>query len=171
MKRNLLSVALTALLLTTAAAAMSTKDRDELEAKIRALDKESVHKLVTAVEADPLSEMAEVVRPALMVYFEPLDYTVCLDQIGFLMDAKPEVLMNVFWQVVFSSGDFFLQQPEQSRDRLKYMQAGLESGLRVYERILTAKPGARHAKLDELVRLRSEGRLGDYVRANPCVDR
>jgi len=84
------------------------------------------------------------------------------------MEAEPKVLMNVFWQVVFSSGDFVLQHPEESADRLVYMQAGLEGALRVYERILVAKPKARNPKLDELVRLRNDGHLDDYVRANPC---
>lgn len=111
--------------------AMSKKERAELEELIRSLDKDKVHKIVEAVEAEPLGEMAEAMRPALVVYFEPIHYGVCLDQIGFLMHAKPKVLMNVFWQVAFSSGDFFLQHPEQSADRLAYMQAGLEAALRV----------------------------------------
>jgi hypothetical protein len=168
MKKAAINAMLIGTLLASPGMTMSKKERAELEDQIRALDKDRVHKLVEAVEADPLGEMAEVVRPALVIFFEPIHYDVCLDQIGFLMDAKPKILMKVFWQAVFSSGDFFLQRPEESADRLMYMQAGLEGALRVYERILVAKPNARNEKLDELVRLRNVGSLGDYVRANPC---
>ncbi len=168
MKVLALHAILIAGLLVNPCLAMSKKERAQLEEQIRSLDKDKVHKLVKAVEAEPIGEMADAVRPALVIYFEPIHYDVCLDQIGFLMDAKPKILMNVFWQVVFSSGDFFLQHPDESADRFVYMQAGLEGGLRVYERMLLAKPSARNAKLDELISLRNADRLGEYVRANPC---
>jgi hypothetical protein len=168
MKKSAIIAILIWVLLAGPVMAMSKQERAELEDQIRALDKDKVHKIVAAVEAEPLGEMAEAMRPALVLFFEPIHYTVCLDQIGFLMEAEPKVLMNVFWQVVFSSGDFVLQHPEESADRLVYMQAGLEGALRVYERILVAKPKARNPKLDELVRLRNDGHLDDYVRANPC---
>jgi hypothetical protein len=148
--------------------AMSKNERAILEDQIRSLDKDQVHKMVEAVEAEPVGGMADAMRPALIIYFEPIHYDVYLDQIGFLMEAEPKLLMHVFWQVVFSSGDFFLQHPEQSTDRLVYMQAGLEGALRVYERILALKPKAKNAKLDELVALRNAGHLADYVRSNPC---
>ncbi|HEX4823591.1 MAG TPA: hypothetical protein VFV19_04735 [Candidatus Polarisedimenticolaceae bacterium] len=162
-----LTIAATALS-TTPSPAMSKEERARLEHEIRSLDKDKVHKLVQSVEAQPFGDEADQVRAALIVYFEPIPYEVCLDQIGFLMDAKPKLLMNVFWQVVLSSGDFYLQHPDESSDRLAYMQAGLEAGLRVYARILLEKPKARNAKLDELVEMSNAGRLGDYVRDNPC---
>ena len=147
---------------------MSKEERAKLEAEIRALDKDQIHKMVVAVEADPLSKMAEATRPALVIYFEPIHYTVCLDQIGFLTHKDAMGLQPVFWQVVFSSGDFFLRKPDESKDRLAYMLAGLEGGLRVYERMLAVKPELRNSKLDGLVSLRNGGHLMDYVAANPC---
>lgn len=168
MKTLTVTASLVCALLVSPGMAMSKKERADFEDQIRSLDKDKIHTIVEAVEAEPLGDMADAMRPALIVYFEPIHYDVCLDQIGFLMDAKPKVLMNVFWQVVFSSGDFFLQHPAQSTDRLAYMQAGLEGALRVYERIVVANPKAKNAKLDELVQLRNNGHLADYVRANPC---
>jgi len=168
MSRTLWSTILFGALVVGPCFAMSKNEQAEVEKSIRALDKDEIHKLVNAVEAEPIGERADKIRPILAVYFEPIHYDVCLDQIGFLLHTERKVLMNVFWQVVHSSGDFFLQHPAESSDRLVYMQAGLESGLRVYERILAVQPDARHAKLDELVALRDSGRLGDFVRANPC---
>jgi hypothetical protein len=156
------------LIVSAQASAVSKQEREKLESAIHALDKDQIHRMVLAVEGDPLSKMAEDTRPILVVYFEPIHYTVCLDQIGFLLHNEPMAFQPVFWQVVFSSGDFFLQHPEESKTRLSYMLAGLEGGLRVYERILAAKPELKHAKLDELVALRNSGRLMEYVAANPC---
>ena len=168
MRSRTAAVGLLSLVLVIPAFATSKRERAKLEAEIRALDKDQVHRMVVAVELDPLSKMAEDTRPALLIYFEPIDYTVCLDQIGFLTHDDAKALQPVMWQVVFSSGDFFLQKPEESKNRLAYMLAGLEGGLRVYERMLAVKPELRHAKLDELLTLRNDGHLMDYVSANPC---
>lgn len=168
MNTHRVAACVVSLLLVSPGFSLSKKERAKLEAEIRALDKDQIHQMVVAVEADPLSKMAETTRPALVVYFEPIHYTVCLDQIGFLANDDARSLQPVFWQVVFSSGDFFLQKPEESKDRLTYMLAGLEGGLRVYERMLAVKPELRNSKLDELVTLRNDGHLMDYVAANPC---
>ena len=109
------------------ASAMPTQERAKLESEIRALDKNQIHRMVLAVEGDPLSKLAEATRPTLVIYFEPIDYTVCLDQIGFLLHNEPMALQPVFWQVVFSSGDFFLQHPEESKSRLSYIAGGPRS--------------------------------------------
>src|SRR5262245_19540599 len=168
MKTRTIAATVLSLVLVGPAFSISEKERSRVEAEIRALDKDQIHRMVLAVEGDPLSKMAETTRPALIVYFEPIHYTVCLDQIGFLMHDDAKALQPVFWQVVFSSGDFFLQHPEESKNRLSYMLAGLEGGLRVYERMLEAKPELRHSKLDELIKLRNSGSLMDYVASNPC---
>jgi hypothetical protein len=160
--------ALLALTLLGPTSSTSEPDRAKIERYTHSLDKDQIHRMVMAVETEPLSKMAEDTRPILVVYFMPIDYTVCLDQIGFLLHNEPMAFQPVFWQVVFSSGDFVLQRPEESKNRLSYMLAGLEGGLRVYERMLAAKPELKHAKLDELVNLRNSGHLMDYVAANPC---
>lgn len=151
-------------------AQMSKKERQELVAQIKALDKDAVHKLVTAVEEDPLGENAELIRPALMVYFEDIDYDVCLNQMGPLLESKNEAHRAIFWQIVFSSGDFFIQHPDQSTDIEAYTLAGFEAGLRAYQRILQREPKSRLDFLDELVARQNEGKLLDHINANPCPD-
>ncbi|HEY3175185.1 MAG TPA: hypothetical protein VGK94_05425 [Candidatus Polarisedimenticolia bacterium] len=141
----------------------------ELEAWAKSLDKESVHKAVMAAELDLLGEVADKTRPVLVVYFEDLDYDVCLDLVGSLLDAKDKLSRAVFWQFVFASGDFVVQHPDQATEKYAYMLAGLESALRGYEHVLDRKPREKRQFLDELLALRTEGRLGEHIRANMCA--
>jgi len=149
----------------------SEAERKQLEAWAQSLDKASVHRAVLDHECDPLGSDAKKIRPVLAVHFESVDYIVCLDQIGSLLDTKNQAHEAVFWQVVFGSGDFVEQHPEQAKDKLAYMQAGLESGLRAYENMLRERPKARLAFLDNLLVMRSEGRLVDFVKEHPCDDK
>lgn len=147
----------------------SDAEQKELETWARSLDKTTVHKAVLDHESDPMGEDArEKLRPVLVVHFEPLDYIVCLDQLGPLMNANNKVADAVFWQVVFGSGDFVEQHPEQAQDKFAYMLAGLESGLRAYENILKHKPKSKVELLDDLLALRNEGRLMEFVKDKPC---
>ena len=163
------------LVVSTALPAIAGKRSDaeqkELEAWAQGLDRESVHRAVQDHERDPLGEHARKIRPVLAVHFEPLDYIVCLDQIGPLLDTKKKPHEAVFWQVVFGSGDFVEQYPDRAKDKFAYMVAGLESGLRAYEIILKTQPKARHKLLDDLLPLRDTGRLLEFVQAHPCDDK
>src|SRR5262245_59608535 len=87
-------------------------ERKELEAWAKSLDKETVHRAVVDHEQDPLGRDAKKIRPVLVVHFEDIDYVVCLDQVGPLLDTKSEAHEAVFWQVVFGSGDFVEQHPD-----------------------------------------------------------
>ena len=146
----------------------SEAERKELEAWAKSLDRDSIHKAVLDHERNPLGSDTRKIRPVLSVHFEAVDYVVCLDQIGPLLDAKNHALEAVFWQIVFGSGDFVEQHPDQAKDKLAYMLAGLESGLRSYEVVLREKPKAHHVLLDKLLSLRKEGRLVDFVNEHPC---
>ncbi len=147
--------------------ATSDAERKELEAWARGLDRDAVHKAVLHHEREPLSKEAKTnIRPVLVVHFEPLDYTVCLDQIGSLLDSKKPVDEAVFWQVVFGSGDFFEANP--GADKIAYMVAGLESGMRAYDNILRENPKNRSESLDKLRALRDKGELVGFVKGKPC---
>jgi hypothetical protein len=148
----------------------SEKERKELEAWAKSLDKASVHKAVLKLEQEPLGEAAELIRPALAVYFEDLDYEVCLDQLSGLVFTKNKAHLAVFFQVVFASGDFFIQHPEESKDKTTYMLAGLESGLNAYQRVLALKPEERLEFLDQLLKLRTEGRLKEHITSHMCKE-
>lgn len=167
---------LACVLLTAAAVALpfahaknSDADKKELEAWAHSLDKEAVHKAVLEHERNPLArDVKKNIRPVLAVHFEPLDYIVCLDQIGPLLHTKSEVHEAIFWQVVFASGDFVEQHPDRAKDKLAYMQAGLESGLRIYEHLLPKNPKVRLELLDRLLLLRNDGHLLEFVKEHPC---
>ena len=167
--RALLTILLCALVAPPVTLAKSSEsERKRLEAWARSLDEQSIHKAVQEHERDPLGDHAKEFEPVLMIHFELLDYIVCLDQIGFLLDTKNKAHEAVFWQVVFGSGDFVEQHPDQATDKFAYMLAGLESGLRAYENILVQKPKARLDSIDKLVTLRNEGQLLGFVKAKPC---
>jgi hypothetical protein len=146
------------------------EERKEVEAWAQSLDRESVHKAVLEHEIEPLGKEALKIRAVLAVHFKRLDYIVCLDQIGSLLDKKNDVREAVFWQVVFGSGDFVEEHPEKARDKFAYLPAGLESGLRAYENALREKPKARVELLDQLLALRDQGRLMEFVKEHPCDD-
>lgn len=110
-------------------------------------------------------------RSILTVHFEPVEFTVCLDQLGPLLQTKDEGHAAVFWQSVFGSGDFVEQYPDRAKDKYAYMVAGLESALRSYEIILPKNPKSRLPLLDELVKVRNDGRLIDFVKKHPCDEK
>jgi hypothetical protein len=157
-----------ALALPALAGKPSETEKKDVQAWAQSLDKASVHKAVAEHERNPVGSDAKKLRAVLATHFEPVDYVVCLDQIGSLLDTKNEVHEAVFWQVVFGSGDFVEQHPEEAKDKFAYMQAGLESGLRAYENALREKPKARLPLLDKILALRDAGRLIDFVKEHPC---
>src|SRR5262245_48496358 len=144
----LLPVLLASLALPAVAGNESEVERKKLEDWAKSLDKASIHKAVLDHEHAPLAPDAKKIRPVLAVHFEAVDYVLCLDQIGALLDSKNEAHEAVFWQVVFGSGDFIEQHPEQAKDKFTYMMAGLESGLRAYEILLHEKSDTRLELLD-----------------------
>ena len=125
---------------------MPTQERAKLESEIRALEKNEIHRLVLAVEGDPLSKLAEAIRPTLVIYFEPIDYTVCLDQIGFLLQNEPMAWSQCSGKLCSRVATSSFRASRREQIRPSDMLAGLEAGLRVYERMLAAKPELKHAE-------------------------
>ena len=146
----------------------SEAEKRELEAWARSLDRNAVHRAVLDHERDPLGDEAEKLRPVLVVHFEAVDYLLC-SEVASLAGSKDATDQAVMWQIVFGSGDWVELNPERKTDVQAYRIAGLESGLRAYENILKRKPKARSRRLDDLLELRNEGRLAEYVGANPCA--
>ena len=69
-------------------------------------------------EADPAGHHSTL---SASTYFEDVDYVVCLNQVSFLLDTDDRAHEAVFWQVVFGSGDFVLQNPDGLKRRLECM--------------------------------------------------
>ncbi len=168
MRRVLATLVLVCVAVAVQAGKLSDEERRQLETLIKSADKGKIHELVLAVERDPLGKNAEIIRPGLMIYFWDVDYIVCVDQLVPVIRSKRDEHKLVWYQLIFGSGDFVLQNPTRATDQYAYTLAGLESALRVYRAILVEHPKARLAFLDELVTLHDEGRLGEHVKAHLC---
>jgi hypothetical protein len=127
-----------------------------------------VHQAVQLHEEDPLSKTAKQVRPILMAHFKEVDYIICGDVIGPLMESKKGAHQIIAWQIIFGSGDWVEQHPERSEDIDAYTLAGLESGLRAYAAVLKTKPKVRVKLLDELLGLYENDDLQSWVDEHPC---
>jgi len=127
-----------------------------------------VHRAVQIHESEPLGEKAELIRPLLIAHFKQVDYLVCGDVIGPLFGSKKDIHEIIAWQIVFGSGDWVEQNPEQANEIDAYTLAGLESGLRSYSLVLEQKPKIRSKRLDELLALYRDGQLQDWVNEHPC---
>ena len=129
------------------------------------------HKATEIHETEPLGKRAEFVRPLLMAHYEPVDYLICGQVLGPLFSSKKEVHEIVAWQIIFASGDWVLQNPDQSKDIHAYTLAGLESGLRTYKLIREKKPRKVRTKmLEKLLERDENGTLEQWVRENPCKE-
>jgi hypothetical protein len=147
-------------------------DDPEFTALVKSMTPEQLHEIVVDLETDPLGKHADGLRAGLLVYFEDVDFVFCVTKtIVLLNESKKKRLHAPVWmQVIFGSGDYVTQHPEQIDDEFAYTLAGWESALRVYEKITSEKPKARLDELDRLVGLRNGGQLGDYVRDQLCED-
>ena len=127
-----------------------------------------VHQAVEFHEAEPLSKTANQIRPILMAHFKQVDYIICGDVLGPLMDSKKDAHQIIAWQIVFSSGDWVEQHHDQADDIDAYTLAGLESGMRAYATVLETKPKAKLRLLDELLELYENESLQTWVSEHPC---
>ena len=131
---------------------------------------EKIQQMVRDLEAAPLAKEADTLRAFLVKYFDSMrpEFVVCLGQFSPLMDAKKKAHKNLWLQVPIASGSYLLDHPEAIDDHVAYQLAGLEGMLRVYEKMLLAKPQLRYEFLDELLTLRDAGKLVEHVRVHVC---
>lgn len=72
---------------------------------------------------------------------------------------------TIFLAQLFSEAAFLLENPDRSDDQFAQQMAGVEGALKVYENLVKAKPKDQQAYLDDLLKRRDAGTLGDYVKA------
>jgi hypothetical protein len=128
--------------------------------------REQVHALVVALEQAPMHPNATKIRALLVVHYKEVDYLVCGQVLGPLMDNA--TLQPIAWQMVIASGDWVEAHPQQAKDIDAYTLAGLESGVRAYRAMLAKDPKARDEQLDALAAEYDAHTLSDWNKAHPC---
>ncbi len=132
-------------------------------------DRRNIHQAVLALEGEPLHKTAALIRAFLVGHFKKVDYVICGDVLGPLTETK--ALEPVMWQIVIASGDWVEEHPERARDTAAYTLAGLESGVRAYKNLRAAKPGVKHALMDELLVRYENKTLKQWNAEHPCRPR
>jgi hypothetical protein len=127
-----------------------------------------IHQAVQFHESQPLSETAEEIQPILAAHYKTVDYIICGHVLDPLFGSDNEIHQIIAWQIIFGSGDWVEQHPEQGDNIDAYTVAGLESGLRAYATALDENSKARSELLDELLALYRSNRLHQWYADHPC---
>jgi hypothetical protein len=85
-----------------------------------------------------------------------------------LFDSDNDLHHIIGWQIIFSSGDWVEQHPEQADDIDSYTLAGLESGLRAYAIALRQNLRIQSDLMDKLLDLFNDDLLQGWSDKHPC---
>src|SRR4029453_5511192 len=121
---------------------------------------------IRALEQNPLAEDAPTTRQQLrqwMIDVPDIRFRFCTELLGHALPQDYPYGQELNMQVTLSGAVLTIEHPERARDELAIDRAGVEGALRVYERLLAARPEARLAFLDDLVAKRERGELDDHV--------
>lgn len=134
---------------------------------------EMLIKTVSLLEQKPFDKEANKMREAALKWLIQTDkVSVTLSS---MMTSKIEenykYKSDVFTQYTLGLAAFKLSNPDKAQDEAATQLAGIESALRFYEAIVTEKPKAKSAFMDDLLAKRVAGSLTDYVAANNCKEK
>jgi len=87
----------------------------------------------------------------------------CTDTIESALGRKYRYDRQVALQPMFAIASLLIEHPDKVNDADAMNLAGVESALRVYEKLLALRPDARLGGLDDLVAKRERGELRGYV--------
>lgn len=121
---------------------------------------------VQSLEDAPVGETAKETRKWALEYSQEVKYPFC-DEISFLFFA-PEIRGEVMSQYLMKLAAFELENPGGKSEANAAQAAGLESALKVYEKIVKAVPKAKNRKLESLVELRNKNQLMNFVKSANC---
>ena len=124
--------------------------------------------LTRSLEQDPLAANAPATRQWLREWImavPDIRFKFCADLLGHALAGNYPYSHEVNLQMLFAGAAFTIEHPDKAGEDIAVYHAGVEGALRVYERLLKLKPEARSAFLDELVAMRDQGKLVDYVAA------
>jgi len=119
------------------------------------------------LESDPLGPTAHQDREWVLRFLieaPDIHVKVCATFLHPLLGAKKNFSTELLAQMLISDAAFGIQNPAKAGDQLAHYTAGLEGVLKAYEAVLKSQPEARWPLLDDLIRKRDAGKLGDFVR-------
>ena len=124
--------------------------------------------LTRSLEQDPLAENAPATRQWLrewIIAVPDIRFKFCSELLGHGLAGNYPYSREVNLHPLFAGAAFTIEHPEKAREDIAVYHAGVEGALRLYEVLLKSKPDARSAFLDELVAMRDQGKLVDYIAA------
>jgi hypothetical protein len=119
------------------------------------------------LESDPLGPTAHRDREWVLRFLieaPDIHVKVCAAFLRPLLGAKKNFSSEYLAQMLISDAAFGIRNPDQAGDQLARYTAGLEGVLKAYRAVLKSQPEARWPFLDDLIRKREAGTLGDFVR-------
>ena len=123
-------------------------------------------KIAHSLEDDPLAKGAKDQRAWVIQWITripDITVTVCGEYFGKLPDTPHGYSTDITWQMTISSAAFMIEHPAKAKDEQAVALAGLQGALKAYQAILTQEPSARWPHVDNLVKMRDQGKLDDYV--------
>lgn len=131
-------------------------------------NKEKFLKAVVFLEENPLEEKAKETRKWAMPYSQEIDYPFC-EKIAFLF-MRTDVPGEVLSQYLIKLAAYDLENSEKNYDVNSAQKAGIESAIRVYEKILAKNPKSKSKTLDKFLLLRNRNVLDNFIKTAKCSD-
>lgn len=148
------------ILLTLTAQFNKAQTNENVDEKARFIE------AVQFLEENPLGEKSIETRKWALKYSQDVDAPTC-EKILFLFFPS-EVRGEVMSQYMMKVAAFELAQSGKKYNVNDAHLAGLESALKVYEKIIAKESNAKYKTLDSLVQLRNKNQLGNFVKNSNC---
>jgi len=145
------------------------EERQHAVAVVRALEKEALAESAPGARQELLIWMAEV--PDISVSFCPDELLGGKLAMKGKKDKSDELASALSFQLALGSLVFLIEHPDQAGDQAAVALAGVESTLRTYQNLISARPEARFPRLDELLEIEKAGGLPALMakRAKQCA--
>lgn len=133
-------------------------------------DKERLIKAAKFLEENPLDKNAKDIRAWAFTWAaETKDVTVviCGGTASPFLDKKLKFGSEMLAQYAIAMTAYKLQNPN-STDENAAQLAGVESALKVYEKLVADKPKGKAQTIEDLIAKRSSGELAKFVAAADC---
>lgn len=125
--------------------------------------------MTTFLETSPLAKEAKDYRMKLFAFVvgaPDVNVKLCTNVLGESKHLKGDYQGElVSFQLIFGQAKFVIENPDKAQDDAAAYLAGVESVLKAWEAIKTAKPKAKFPLMDELLQKRQAGTLAEHVKA------